>query len=316
MLLNDIKKITSQYMLVKRTAPRKWQALKPAKNSSHAQAKLKVVATKATRAHAVAVVQAQGCAALEPRGGDDYAVLSTSPAENYLQGLIIAAAYTQTLLAAAMKTGAELTSVRGDFLQNISNLSGTAFAAIRSQERSARDVLLADQLDERCAFDTNDVYSWEEIKKLAPQIGIIQKNKFCTKQKLDLYDLRVHGKSNPFPAAAPANIHVSKEILYYEQNCQLIVEKLGTTQYKILYCDSAKNYLRGTVRAYKILEPLIENPTLAPRARIRIIENLLWQEIREQRERAGYSILSSKIDFPAALDFSKKGRQKKKNRVT
>ena len=306
MHIDDINKITSQYMTVKKAAPNQWKVTQKLRQSVKASAKLQVVATEPTRARALKVVKEKGYAAIEARRDGGFDLLFACPQEDYLRGMVIGAFYAAALFEqeSANPQTTDLSGSREKFLQITSGLSGTAFAPIRSRSRMEDDIRMLAQYDPNFEFDSKGVYSWGSIKNFAEQIGIVQKIKFCEQQKQNLYSASVHGKQIPFEPSGPVDLYSCTQKLYYEQKCNLIVEKSGKDQYKIVYCDSGRNYLRGMQKIYQIMDPLLENSGYAPELRASIIKNLFRQEINTARINAGHSVLTPKQDLAVALEFT------------
>ena len=168
----------------------------------------------------------------------------------------------------------------------------------------ARKILGADQYNSYYDITDSDSYPWWLLANFSKSIGLVKKNKYCDELKLNLYDMRVYGHYTPLEPLQPTDLLTCKEKLYYEQNCNLIAEELGNNKYKIIHCDLGKNYFRGLLRAYRILEPLTENSENGAKLRAGIILNLFRKEINKARTEAGYSALSYEQDLVLGSVFT------------
>ena len=307
MNLLELDKIVGQYMIVKKVSPEEWQILQRPSAQAAGPENFTVVATKKTRALALEVIAENPCAAVEQTRKNNYKLIFTCPREDYIRGLVTGSLFASQLLEISLKNPRDfdLCATRAQYIQILQS-GGEDSTYGESSENLSRKIIGADQFNSAYDIIDSDSYPWRLLSEFSKSIGIVKKNKYCEEKKLDLYDSRVYGPYIPLETPPPSDIRTCKEKLYYEQNCNLIVEELSNGKYKIIHCDLAKNYFRGLVNAYKILEPLTENSEGVANLRTEIIKNLFRKEINTARREAGYPALAYEQELHLGMVFPTK----------
>ena len=296
----ELTKIVDDYLIIKGGAG-VYQVAHPAQEQGPNKKELKVLATKASQAQAEAVAREKLCAVVQEAGPDNYILLWARPQEAYIRGLALGSVMVQQLWGAPppTKMAFDLTSVATQYLyvlaENFAPGSGLNNGNIEAEIRTTT------QYSEKYNVDAPEPYPWRVIAQLAPRCGIVRKDKFCPELKTHLYAMRVYGTPTALPVPPPAHVDICKERLYYEQECNLIVDEVGPDQYQIIYCDLGRNYFRGLARVYSVVGPMTENSEHLPKTRQEIIMNLLRKEINEARERAGHAPLTAEQDLWAGV---------------
>ena len=82
-----------------------------------------------------------------------------------------------------------------------------------------------------------DEYTLKELEKISNRIGVI-----APTEAKNLYEFGAAGAKTAYKIFG---LEAAQRTLIAYANCDLLAQKLPNQKYKIIYCDTGKNYLRG-----------------------------------------------------------------------
>ena len=150
---------------------------------------------------------------------------------------------------------------------------------------------------------SEEVYSTKEIKSLSPVYGII------TNTGKD--DDKYHGVINTAEknGKSPLNPHTAATIdsvieRMAEQGCALVVEKIKANQYKIVYSDLQKNFLRGQIAVGIALEKAREYSNMSDKKLESKVNDDLRKIIRKAQKEINLPSLKANDTVLQTLNFN------------
>ena len=135
----------------------------------------------------------------------------------------------------------------------------------------------------------SEEYSLKELQKISGRFGLISKPAGSEDYNLNAWCTKQNRKVRNFEAGLGS--------LVEHFNCDLIAERLPNDKYKIIYCETGKNYLRGLTAAALVLDETIKQPGIPISQKYKQLQQKLIEYANLARGELGYKKLSSKYDI-------------------